>query len=166
MCWGPSRITTKTGKKWFVTFIDDYTQLCWVYLMNDKSEVKNVFQVFFKMVENQFQSKICLFCYDNGKEYFNEYLGNFFEEKGILHQSTYRDTPQQNGIAERKNKHLLEVARAIMFSMHVPKYLWGDAFLTASYLINRMPTRVLQYVTPLGYFKKPFPNAKSIQICH
>ena len=65
-----------------------------------------MFQVFFKMVKNQFQ----LFRSDNGKEYFNEHLGNFFEEKGILHQSTCRDTPQQNGIAERKNKHLLEVA--------------------------------------------------------
>ena len=53
---------------------------------------------------------MCLFCFDNGKEYFNEHLGNFFEEKGILHQSTCPDTPQQNGIAERKNKHLLEVA--------------------------------------------------------
>ena len=61
------------------------------------------------------------------------------------------DTPQQNGIAERKNKHLLEVARAMMFSINVPKYLWEDAILTASYLINRMPTRVLNYSTPLEF---------------
>lgn len=65
--------------------------------------------------------------------------GNFLKEKGIQHQSTCRDTPQQNGIAERKNRHLLEVGWAIMFSMNVPKYLWGDAILT-SYWINKMPT--------------------------
>ena len=70
--------------------------------MNDKSEVKNAFQDFFKMVDNQFQSTISIFQSDNGKEYFNEYLGIFFREKGILHQSTCRDTPQQNGIAEKK----------------------------------------------------------------
>lgn len=69
-------------------------------------------------------------------------------------------------LLKEKNWHLLEVSQAIMFSMHIPKYLWGDAILTASYLINRMPTRVLQYVTPLDYFKKTFPNAELIQICH
>ena len=90
------------------------------------------------MVENQFQTKISILRSDNGTEFFNECLGNFLKENGILHQSTYRNTPQQNGITKRKNRHLLEVARAIMFSMHVPEYLWGDVVLTASYLINRM----------------------------
>lgn len=62
---------------------------------------------------------------------------------GIFHQSTCRDTPQQNGIAERKNRHLLDVAHALIFHMHVPQYLWGDVVLTATYLINRMPSEVL-----------------------
>ena len=83
-------------------------------------------------------------------------MGNVSKEKGIQHQSTCRNTTKQNGIAERKNKHLLEVARAIMFSMYVLKYLWGDTVLTASYLINRMPTRVLDYITPLACLKKFF----------
>ena len=78
-------------------------------------------------------------------------------EKGILHQSTCKDTPQQNGIAERKNKHLLEVGRTLMFHMNVPTHLWGDAILT-SYLINRMPIRVLKYATPLQTLKNKFPN--------
>ncbi|KAL5804087.1 hypothetical protein ACOSQ3_030887 [Xanthoceras sorbifolium] len=85
-------------------------------------------------------------------------------EKGIYHQSTCVDTPQQNGIAERKNRHLLEVARALMFSMNVPKYLWGEALLTAAYLINRMPTRVLKYQTPLMHFKHYFPLPRPIKI--
>ena len=75
------------------------------------------------MVQTQFQTKISILHTDNGTEYFNELLGNLLKEKGIYHQSTCADTPQQNGIAERKNKHLLEVARAIMFSLNVPKYL-------------------------------------------
>ena len=61
---------------------------------------------------------------------------------------------------ERKNRHLLEVARAIMFSMNVPKYLWGDVILTASYLINRMHTRVLNFETPLHSLKKLFPMCR------
>ena len=92
--WGASKVTTMTEKKWFVTFIDDHTRLCWVYLMNEKSEVKSLFQDFYKMVENQFFKKINILHLDNGTEFFNECLGNFLKENGILHQSTYHDTPQ------------------------------------------------------------------------
>lgn len=158
--WGPSKVTTLSGKKWFVTFIDDHTRLCWIYLMKKKSDVKNLFEDFYTMIENQFQTKIGILHSDNGTEYFNEHLEAFLKNNGIVHQSTCRDTPQQNGIAERKNKHLLEVARAIMFYMNVPKYLWGEAILTASYLINRMPTKMLKYQTPLECLKIFFPEAR------
>ncbi|KAL5777605.1 hypothetical protein ACOSP7_010531 [Xanthoceras sorbifolium] len=158
--WGPSKIPTTSGKKWFVTFIDDHTRLCWIYLMHEKSDVEKLFKDFYTMIETQFQTKISILHTDNGTEYFNKRLGTFLKEKGIYHQSTCVDTPQQNGIAERKNRHLLEVARAIMFSMNVPKYLWGEALLTAAYLINRMPTRVLKYQTPLMHFKHYFPLSR------
>jgi transposase InsO family protein len=158
--WGPSKVTTMSRKRWFVTFIDDHTRLCWIYLMHEKSEVEKIFKDFYNMIENQFQTKISILRSDNGTEYFNKVLKSFFQEKGISHQSSYRDTPQQNGIAKRKNKHLLKVARAIMFYMNIPKYLWGDAILTPSYLINRMSTRVLQYITPLDCLKKEFPASR------
>ena len=91
--------------------------------MSEKSEVEKLFKDIYNMVKNQFQTKISMFHSNNGTKYFNEYLGNFLKEKGIQHQSTCCDTPQQNGITKRKNKHLLEMAHAIMFSMHVPNYL-------------------------------------------
>ena len=86
-------------------------------------------------------------------------LEGFFFKKGILHQSSCTDTPKQNGIAERKNKHLLDAAREMMFYMNLPKYLWGDV-LTTSYLINRMPSKVLQYSTPLECLKFFFPKSR------
>ena len=124
--WRPSEVTTSSGKKWFVTFTDDHTQLCWVFLMKEKSEVGKFFQEFYNMIENQFQTKISILRIDNGTEYFNQYVEKFLKEKSVLHQSTCPDTPEQNGISERKNKRLLEVARAMMFYMNVPKYLWGE----------------------------------------
>ena len=132
------------------------TWLCWVYLMNYKSEVENLFRKFYTMVENQFQTKIRVFHFDGGTEYFNQVLGNFLQKKGIQHQSTYSDTSQRNGIVKRKNRYLLEVVCVIMFSMHVPKYLQRDATLTTSYLINKMPTLVLKYRTPLECYKNFF----------
>ncbi|KAG8491054.1 hypothetical protein CXB51_014208 [Gossypium anomalum] len=77
----------------------------------------------------------------SGREYFNSVLSPYLSDQGIIHQSSCPDTPQQNGISERKNQHLLAMARAIMFTMNVPKYLWGKAVFTACYLINRMPSK-------------------------
>lgn len=75
------------------------------------------------MVLTQFQTKIHVFRSNNGNEYFKKALGKFFLEKGIVHQSSCNDTPQQNRIAEQKNKQLLEVARGLCFTNKVPKYL-------------------------------------------
>ena len=111
--------------------------------MREKSKVKRIFKEFNRMIENQFQAKISILRSNNETKYFIKVLETFSNEKGILHQSSCSNTPKQNAIAERKNKHLLEVPRAMMFYMNIPKYLWGDAILTASYLINRMPTKIL-----------------------
>ena len=69
--------------------------------------------------------------------------------QGIIHQSSCIDTPQQNGVAKQKNRHVLDVARSIMFTMNVPKIFWGEVNLTSAYLINRMPFKTLQLQTPL-----------------
>ncbi|KAJ9561371.1 hypothetical protein OSB04_006531 [Centaurea solstitialis] len=155
--WGPSRIKNISGSKWFITFIDDHTRVCWVYLLTDKSEASNTFKIFHTMVQNQFQTTIHTLRTDNGREYFNSSLGTYLSDHGIIHQSSCPNTPQQNGISERKNRHLLEVARALMFTMHIPKYLWGEAVLTACYLINRLPSKVLEFQTPVAVLKTEFP---------
>ena len=77
--WGSSKVNTLSGKKWFVTFIDDHTRVCWVYLLEKKSEVEQRFKDFFHMVENQFQTKIGILRIDNGTEYFNKYLRTFYK---------------------------------------------------------------------------------------
>ncbi|RVW45749.1 Retrovirus-related Pol polyprotein from transposon RE1 [Vitis vinifera] len=95
---------------------------------------------------------------DNAKEYFTSSLSTYLQNHGIIHISSCVDTPQQNGVAERKNRHLLEVARCLMFSSNVPNYFWGEAILTATYLINRMPSRVLTFQSPRQLFLKQFPH--------
>ncbi|KAG8497017.1 hypothetical protein CXB51_008247 [Gossypium anomalum] len=155
--WGASRVKNITGARWFITFIDDHTRVCWVYLLKEKSETPKVFQHFHSMVRTQFNSTIHTLHTDNGREYFNSVLSPYLSDQSIIHQSSCPDTPQQNGISERKNRHLLAVARAIMFTMNVPKYLWGEAVLTACHLINRMPSKVLNFQTPLNTLLKSFP---------
>ena len=156
--WGPSRVTNINGSRWFVSFIEDHTRTTWTVLMKEKSETASIFQKFQSMILNQFNQKIQILKTDNGKEYFNSILGPYLLDHGIVHISSCVDTPQQNGVAERKNRHLLEVSRSIMFSNNVPKQFWGEALLTATYLINRMPSRVLQFKAPRNLLLAIFPH--------
>ena len=78
----------------------------------------------------------------------NNEFKSYLSDQGIIHQTTCPRTPPQNGVAERENRHLLEVARSLMFQMNVPKYLWSEAVMTAIYLINRMPSRILGMKSP------------------
>ncbi|KAI5335133.1 hypothetical protein L3X38_025266 [Prunus dulcis] len=146
--WGPSRVTSH-GFRWFVTFIDDCTRLTWVYLMKHKHDVAYILPVFCAMVSTQFHASVKVFRIDNGGEYVNHTLTQFFRDQGIIHQTTTPFTPQQNGVSERKNRQLLKVARSFLLDMYVPHHLWGHGVLAAAYLINRTPSRVLDFKTPL-----------------
>ena len=82
----------------------------------------------------------------------------FLASKGIVHQNSFAYTPQQNGVAEQKNRHLLEVACSLMLSTSLPSYLWGDAIFTAAHLTNRMSSRILHLQTPLDCLKESYPS--------
>jgi len=116
----------------------------WLY----KSDVFKVFKDLCALIENKFGNTVKVLRSDNGTEYVNQEFEQFLISKGIEHQTTCVNTPEQNGVAERKNRHLLEVARSLMFSMNVPKFLWGEAVKTATYLNNRMALRVLDNKSP------------------
>ena len=93
--------------------------------------------------KTQFNASLHIFWYNNAREYFHTSLSQFFDDHGIIHQSACPHTPQQNGVAEHKMRHLLEGTHALMFHMRVPKSYQSDATLTAYHLINRMPSIVL-----------------------
>ena len=101
------------------------------------------------MIKTLFDVKIKRFRSDNGKEYFNQVLSSSFAIEGIIHESSCVSTPQQNGVAERKNGHLLDTMRALFFQKNVPKQYWEEAILTTAHLINRLPTRLLDFRSPI-----------------
>uniref|UniRef100_A0A2N9FV09 Integrase catalytic domain-containing protein n=1 Tax=Fagus sylvatica TaxID=28930 RepID=A0A2N9FV09_FAGSY len=142
--WGPARTTSLCDARYFVTFIDDHSRLTWVYVLKDRSQLFSVFQSFYAEISNQFNAKLLAFRTDNAREYLDSAFQQFLESRGIIHQTSCVRTPQQNGIAERKNGPILAIARALMLQMHVPKLFWADAVLTAAYLLNRMPSRILK----------------------
>ena len=145
---GPCRTASTLGFQYFVTFIDDYSQGTWLFLMKNLAELYSIFQKFYAEILTQFNISIRVLRSDNAREYFSAPSISFMSQHGILHQSSCAHTPQQNGVAECKNRHLIETACTLLLHYHVPFRLWGDDVLTACYLINRMPSSVLHAQIP------------------
>ncbi|WJZ80142.1 hypothetical protein VitviT2T_000079 [Vitis vinifera] len=101
------------------------------------------------MIETQYNAKVRVLRSDNGGEYQSSDLQKYLEGHGIIHQTTCSNTPQQNGVAERKNWHLLEVVRASLIAAKTPISYWGEAITSAAYLINRVPSSSINFQTPL-----------------
>ncbi|KAF5478513.1 hypothetical protein F2P56_005065 [Juglans regia] len=138
--WGPAPILVSSGVRWFVIFVDDCTRMTWLYVMKNKNEVFGIFRSFQNMIKTQFSAKLQILRSDNGSEYDNNELREYFQAHGLHHETTCSQTPQQNGVAERKNRHILEIARALLTAVHAPRRYWADAVGTAVYLLNRMPS--------------------------
>lgn len=155
--WGPSPVSTSSGVRWFVIFVDDCTRMTWLYLLKNKDEVFEVFQSFHTMIQTQFSAKLQVLRSDNGGEYVNRRFRAYCEQHGLLHETTCPQTPQQNGVAERKNRHILEIARALLHGAHVPPRYWPDAVATAVHLLNRLPTKALNFETPLQALQSHVP---------
>ncbi|RVW75978.1 Retrovirus-related Pol polyprotein from transposon RE1 [Vitis vinifera] len=101
------------------------------------------------MIETQYNAKVRVLRSDNGGEYQSFDLQKYLEGHGIIHQTTCSNTPQQNGVAEQKNRHLLEVVRASLIAAKTPISYWGEAITSAAYLINRIPSSSINFQTPL-----------------
>ena len=159
--WGPASVSSG-GYKYYVSFVDDYSRFCWIYLLKHKSDVEQVFYAFQTHVERLVNAKIKAVQSDWGGEYHR--LHSYFERTGIVHRVSCPHTSQQNGIAERKHRHLVETGLALLAHSQLLLRYWDEAFLTACYLINRMPTPVINKDTPLFRLTRVQPNYDFLRI--
>ncbi|KAL0641351.1 hypothetical protein Bca4012_102606 [Brassica carinata] len=155
---------SRDNHKYFVTFIDEKSKYTWLTLIPSKDRVIDAFKNFQAHVTNHYNAKIKILRSDNGGEYTSYAFKSHLEHHGILHQTSCPYTPQQNGVAERKNRHLMEVARSMMFQANVPKRFWSDAVATACYLINRIPTKVLKDQAPFEVLNKHKPSVDYLRV--
>ncbi|KAL0392755.1 UNVERIFIED_CONTAM: Retrovirus-related Pol polyprotein from transposon TNT 1-94, partial [Sesamum radiatum] len=161
---GPMRTPSHEQNRYFILFIDDYSRMTWVYFMREKSEVFKVFKKFKNLVEKQSGRSIKVLRSDRGKEYNNSEFDKFCEEEGIEHQTTVSYNPQQNGVSERKNRTVMEMARSMLQEKHLPKAFWAEAVYTAVYLLNRCPTKAVQNMTPIEAWSGKKPSAKHLRV--
>ena len=159
--WGPYSIKTPNGCNYFLTIVDDFSRTTWIHLLKLKSDTQSILKHFINMVEKQYKTTVKKVRSDNGGEFK---IHDFYTEKGIVHQTSCPYTPQQNSVVERKHQHLLNVARSLMFQSHLPKHFWGEAVMTAAYIINRIPTPVLKGKTPYEMLNKKAPDYNNIKV--
>ncbi|CAL2265123.1 unnamed protein product [Prunus armeniaca] len=151
-----SPVTSVTGFRYYVLFTDEYSRYSWIYPMRRKSEVFSHFQKFVAMVKNIFGTSVKYLQSDNGMEYVNTSFTTLCNSLGIQQRFSCPHTPQQNGLAERKHRHIATMTRILLNTSHMPLNLWVEAALTSVHLINLLPTPILNWSTPYSIlFSKP-----------
>ncbi|CAL9028014.1 unnamed protein product, partial [Prunus brigantina] len=136
---GPVKQPSISGMRYMVTFIDDFSRYVWVFFMKEKSDTFSKFKEFKEIVEGEVGKKIICLRTDNGGEYTSNEFCQYLRESRIRHQFTCANTPQQNGVAERKNRHLAEICRSMLHAKNVPGRFWAEAMRTAAHVINKLP---------------------------
>uniref|UniRef100_A0A2N9HIJ5 Integrase catalytic domain-containing protein n=1 Tax=Fagus sylvatica TaxID=28930 RepID=A0A2N9HIJ5_FAGSY len=138
--WGPAPVVSTNAFRYYLVLVDDFTKFTWVYLLKHKSDTLTSFSQFRAMVETQFSLPIKALRSDCGGEFTSNQFNQFCASKGIIHQLSCPHTPQQNGVAERKHRHLVQCALALISQSNLPMSYWSYAISTATHLINRLPT--------------------------
>jgi hypothetical protein len=152
--WGPSPVTSFGGHNYFLLCVDHYSKFMWIFPFKLKSDVFQIFKQFVTMVERQFNTKLKRVQTDWGGEFRN--LSSFFQSLGIIHRLSCPHTSEQNGVVERRHRHVVETGLTLLAQSHVPHRFWNFAFDTAVYLINRMPSRTNSSLSPFQYlFHRP-----------
>jgi transposase InsO family protein len=145
---GPLSSLSFSGCKYFLTFIDDFSRRTWVYFLKLKRRVFYKLLAYKALVEKQSGHQIQRLRTDNGGEYVNNNFTNYCTTQGIQMQHIVPYTPQQNGVAERNNRTLKEMANCMIQSKGLSLKYWVEAINYANYIVNRTPTKDLKNITP------------------
>ncbi|GJW24993.1 retrovirus-related pol polyprotein from transposon TNT 1-94 [Tanacetum coccineum] len=129
---GPMRVQSIKGKKYILVIVDDYSRFTWVKFLRSKDETPEFVTNFLKQIQVGLNKTVRFIRTDNGTEFVNQVMSEYYEGVGIFHQKSVPRTPQQNGVVERRNRTLVEAARTMMIFSKAPMFLWAEAVATAS----------------------------------
>ncbi|KAK1415826.1 hypothetical protein QVD17_31614 [Tagetes erecta] len=161
-----------SGHNSFITFVDDYSRYMYLFLIKEKSESLETFKAYKAEVENQLNCKIKVVRSDRGGEYYGRHTDigqapgpfyKFCKEHGVINQYTMPGTPQQNGVAERRNRTLMDMVRSMLANSGLPQFLWTEALKTAVHILNRVPSKSVPK-TPFELWTGRKPSLKYMKV--
>jgi transposase InsO family protein len=135
---GPVAYLSIGGSKYGLVIVDDFSRFTWVFFLQDKSETQGTLKRFLRRAQNEFELKVKKIRSDNGSEFKNLQVEEYLEEEGIKHEFSAPYTPQQNGVVERKNRTLIDMARTMLGEFKTPERFWSEAMNTTCHAINRL----------------------------
>ncbi|GKC63185.1 putative ribonuclease H-like domain-containing protein [Tanacetum coccineum] len=137
---GPTSVKSINHASYCLVITDDCTRFSWVFFLATKDETSGILQNFIRQIENQLNHRVKIIRSDNGTEFKNRDMLEFCGNKGIKQEYSNARTPQQNGVAERMNRTLIEAARTMLADSLLPTTFWAEAVSTACYIFNRNQT--------------------------
>ena len=160
--WGPDPVTSFDNYKYYVIFVDHFTKYVWFFPLRLKSDVFSIFVRFKTLVQNYFLTTIRNIYTDGGSEFLK--LTSFFQQTSINHLLTPPYTPQHNGAAERRHRHIVEMGLALLHQVSLPPSFWTFAFQTATYLINCLPSKTTFMTCPFQLLFDAHPNYANLRV--
>lgn len=161
---GKMREKSIGGAEYFLTFTDDKTRYTWVYPLKTKDLVFDYFLKWKAQVENSSGKKLKALRTDNGGEYTSKNFEAYLKSEGVRHERTIPKTPEQNGVAERLNRTLVESTRSMLLDAKLPNKFWAEAISTAVYLRNRCPTKAVKGMTPYESWHGEKPKVEHLRV--
>lgn len=161
---GSFEVPSLGGNKYFMSFIDEFSRMMWLYLIKTKGEAFEIFQQFKVMAEKQSGKFIKVLRTDGGREYVSNVFEEFCIKHGIQHEVTAPYTLQHNGLAERRNRTVLNMVRSMLKEKRLPHSFWGEAATTSIYILNRCPTKRLKDQVPEEVWLGKKPTVKHLRI--
>jgi hypothetical protein len=161
---GPMPSSSISGYVYYVSFIDDCSRKTWIYFLKTKDEVFSKFKEFKALIENLYERKIKILRLDNGGEYTSKVFVNFCKDVGIKRELTTSYNPQQNSVAERKNRTILEAVKTMIHDQDLLMCLWAEAAMTVVYVQNRLSHSALGLKTPEEIFTGKKPEVSHLKI--
>ena len=156
---GPLAVRSFGGSRYFITFVDEHSNWVVVYTMRNKSEAFAKYKLFEKFAETHTGRKVKVLCTDRGGEYLSTEFKLYLDSNGTQHQLTTAYTPQQNGVAERLNRTLIDLVRSMLSHKQVSKRFWAEALAISVYVSNRVTSRALPVnKTPHHIWMNAMPN--------
>lgn len=165
---GPFEWQSHGGAKYFITFIDDKTRFGAIHFLQKKSDAAAAFQAFHTWACNQQSTTIKYLRSDNGGEYIGKKFTDYLTKCGIQPELTAPNTPSQNGVSERRNRTLLDIARCLLIQSNLGQEWWAEAVFFANMITNRLPTKACKEVTPFEGWHGQKPDLSDLHIfaCH
>ncbi|GJW30184.1 retrovirus-related pol polyprotein from transposon TNT 1-94 [Tanacetum coccineum] len=161
---GPMRVASVNGKKYILVIVDDYSRFTWVKCLRSKDEAPAFIINFLKMIQVRLKETVRRIRTDNGTEFVNQTLREYYEKVGISHETSVARSPQQNGVVERRNRTLIEAARTMLIYAKAPLFLWAEAVATACYTQNRSMIRLRHGKTPYELLHNKPPDLSYLHV--